>query len=275
MLDEVVEALACPHCGAALRRLERLLCCAQHHVFDIARQGYVSLLSGRGASGDTAAMVAARADFLRAGHFDPIREQVADAAAESGYLLDVGAGTGDYLARVLDRRPASAGIAVDASKYACRRAAKAHPRIGAVVADAWRRLPVRTGVVSTVLDVFAPRNAEETHRVLRADGRLVVVTPDGAHLRELVTALGLISVDQRKSERLGSQLSGLFEPVSEQRVRFSMRLGAEEIAAAVAMGPSAWHIDEAELRRQVAALPTPLDVTASAVVSVYRPVPRG
>src|SRR5205085_2362216 len=77
-------------------------------------------------------------------------------------------------------------------------AARAHPRALAVVADAWRRLPVRNGVLDRVLVTFAPRNGPETARVLRPDGRLVVVTPAPDHLRELVGALGLLRVDPDK-----------------------------------------------------------------------------
>ena len=42
--------------------------------FDIAKQGYVSLLTGEGAKspGDSPEMVEARADFIAAGHFQPL-----------------------------------------------------------------------------------------------------------------------------------------------------------------------------------------------------------
>ena len=53
--------------------------CPHGHGFDVARQGYVSLLTGSQAPGtaDSTAMVAAREAFLGAGHFDPLAEAVA------------------------------------------------------------------------------------------------------------------------------------------------------------------------------------------------------
>ena len=39
LLDDVVEVLACPHCGSNLTRTGGALRCASNHVFDIARQG--------------------------------------------------------------------------------------------------------------------------------------------------------------------------------------------------------------------------------------------
>ena len=63
------------------------------------------------------------------------------------------------------------GIALDSSRPALRRAARADERIAAVVCDAWRALPIRDGVVAAVLCVFAPRNAEELRRIGYVGGR--------------------------------------------------------------------------------------------------------
>lgn len=293
VLSEVVQALACPHCGAGLLPAGTVsagqvdsgqsLRCASGHVFDIARQGYVSLLSGRerGVAGDTAAMVAARVSFLAAGHYDPIAEHVAAAAERSaggvpgGVVLDAGAGTGYYVARVMDRLPERVGVAVDVSKYAARRAAKAHQRVGAVVADVWRRIPLRAATASIVLNVFAPRNAEEMRRVLQPGGCLVVVTPTARHLAELVDALGLLNVDERKQQRLGEQLGGTFKMLEHGECEFSMALRRDEVETLVAMGPSAWHTEDAAMRARLAELPEPVDVTGSVTVSVYQRLEDG
>lgn len=69
--------LRCPICGhpltGATEGTARTLACPHRHSFDIARQGYVNLLAGRAPhAGDTGEMVAARADFLAAGHYDLI-----------------------------------------------------------------------------------------------------------------------------------------------------------------------------------------------------------
>ncbi len=277
MLQDVLDALACPHCGGDLFLVERTLRCPDGHAFDVARQGYVSLVSGHTrVIGDSAEMVAARADFLAAGHFDPLADLVADEVGRDiekpGRVLDLGAGTGDYLARVLQRSPDQDGIALDVSKHACRRAAKAHPLIGAVVADAWTALPLHAGSVSTVMNIFAPRNAEEMHRVLAPGGRLVVVTPTARHLGALVSGLDLLSVDERKQERLDDQLAGRFTLLRKQLCEFSMELGHDDVEAVVGMGPSAWHAEREALRERIDRLPVPFTVMASVSVAVFEPV---
>jgi 23S rRNA (guanine745-N1)-methyltransferase len=283
MLDDVLPYLACPYCGAGLTRTGSALHCARGHAFNVARQGYASLLpkKARGEGGDTAAMVQARADFLAAGHFADLAAEVADAAAEAiaaaaagaraGCVVESGAGTGYYLARVLDALPGRVGIALDRSRYALRRAARAHERIGAVACDVWRTMPVADTAAVLALNVFAPRNGAELRRILNPAGRLVVVTPDDDHLRELARALGLLTVDERKQERLAGTLGPYFDLTSQREYRAAVGLGRADMLAAAQMGPAAWHADEADLAARVRNLPEQMTATVSVRVSVFRP----
>ena len=278
MLQDVVEYLACPHCGLGLAPDPDggALRCPSRHSFDIARQGYASLLPGDAhtGTGDTAAMVAAREAFLGAGHYAPIAAALAAdalAAAPAGdrCVVDLGAGTGHYLAAVLDALPEAHGIALDISKFALRRAARAHPRAGAVVCDAWRPLPLRDGVADLVLNVFAPRNGPEIRRVLRPGGTLLVVSPTPRHLAELVGALGLLGVDDRKPERLAATLGPHLEPAGSSEHTFPLLLDHAAVRTVVGMGPSAWHTDQDALAERIAALPDPVPVTASVTLSRF------
>jgi 23S rRNA (guanine745-N1)-methyltransferase len=259
------DLLACPHCRGPLAPAGATLRCPLGHAYDVARQGHVSLIAGGGLRhrGDTREMVAAREEFLGGGHFDPVARQVVAAAAVDapGAIVDLGAGTGHYLARLLDAGPARAGLALDASRYAAIHAARSHPRVQAVVCDVWGKLPVRSGVAAVVLNVFAPRNPPEMRRVLHDRGVLVVVHPTERHLREIV---GLLAVEEDKGERLAEKLDPWFEPVSAHECEYAMSLDADAVTALVMMGPSAWHVDPPAARA--------VDkVTASVVVSVYAP----
>lgn len=277
MIEDVVRLLACPLCRQELHSGGPALRCAAGHAFDLARQGYANLLPGgaRPGTADTAEMVAARARFQQAGHYAPIAGRVAAHAARAaagvdGGVVDVGAGTGYYLARVLEELPGRAGLALDLSTYAARRAARCHSRAGAVVADAWQPLPVRGGAAAVVLDVFAPRSPAELRRVLAPGGSLVLVTPTSEHLAELVGPLGLLAVDERKAERVGQALGGVLRFVDEEVVRVPLRLSPAEAGDLVGMGPSAWHGDAAARRERIAELGEPVAVTAAVRVATYR-----
>jgi 23S rRNA (guanine745-N1)-methyltransferase len=275
-LERMLGVLRCPTCGAALTGDGGAVRCAQGHAFDLARQGYLSLVAGGRAApaGDTADMVAARQSFLAAGHFQPLATKLADllehAFDGAGVVVDLGAGTGWYLARVLDRFPEAAGLALDVSKPALRRAARAHPRAAAVGCDAWGPLPLRDHAAAAVLNVFAPRNPAEIARVLRPAGAAMIVTPGDGHLQELVAPLGLVRVDPDKDERLARQLAGRLEPVEREELRWRIRLDRDGARAAAAMGPSAFHVETDELDRRVAALPDQVDVTAAVTLSLAR-----
>ncbi len=278
MLDDVIRYLICPYCGRAVQRDGMTVRCQAGHAFDVARQGYVSLLppDGKANAGDTAAMVAARADFLAGGHFEHLAAELAESAAEAasgaagdGCIADVGAGTGYYLAAALARLPGRVGLALDASRFALRRAARARGRIGAVGCDVWRALPVTPGAAAVVLNVFAPRNGAELHRIVAPGGRLLVVTPTALHLKELIAPLGLLTVDRRKDERLSRTLDPFFARTTSRGISRTMTLGHQDISAAVTMGPSAWQSDPAARQARIRDLPDRLAVTLSVILSSY------
>ena len=227
-----------------------------------------------GIDGDSAEMVEAREQFLAGGFYEPIRHALVGAAeASDGLMVEVGAGTGYYLAGVVAAGSGRSGIALDVSRYAARRAAKVDPgRVGAVVCDAWRELPVRDGAARVVLNVFAPRNAQEMARILAPDGTLLVVTPNQGHLGELVEVLGLVRVDEEKERRLSDSLKGSFARTGGEVVEVAMRLDHEAVERLVAMTPSARHTQKAELAERIAVLAEPVEVTLSVTLSTWRTV---
>ena len=174
---------------------------------------------------------------------------------------------------MLDRLPTRAGIALDVSRHALRVAARAHRRIGAVACDAWRPLPVADSAADLVLNVFAPRDGAELRRVLRPDGRLLVIMPAADHLAELIGPLGLLTVDERKRQRLAGKLGPYFELVGEREHRAVMSLDHPAVGALTAMGPSSWHADPGVLAARIARLPEPAPVTLAVRLAVLRPRP--
>ena len=281
MLQDLISILVCPHCGGELRENNAALVCSRGHTSNIARQGYVSLL-GRDSgthTADSVEMVAARERFLGAGHFSPIVKGVGRALAElqiKGPVVDIGAGPGYYLAEVMEAMPERIGLALDNSKFAARKAAKIHPRVGAVVADIWDELPVGTGKAAAAINIFSPRNGIEIHRILADGGQLVVVTPGPDHLHELIGPFGMISIDPSKQERLERSLGEAFnvEDIPEPEVvEWELELDHEAVADLVAMGPSAGRLDEEQLAVVLEGLEDLTTVTASVRISTFAATP--
>jgi len=282
VLDSAIGFLRCPQCasGGSLTRVDGALRCANGHNFDIARSGYVSLQPpGQPKNeGDTGAMVAARHDFLTAGHFAGLAAVLAKAAAlpdadgqAAGCVADVGAGTGYYLAAMLDRLPGHIGLALDVSKSALRLAARAHPRVAAIGCDAWRRLPVADQAIDLAVNLFAPRNAAELARIVRPGGRLLVGIPASDHLAELIGPLAMLTVDEAKDARLAAKLSPHFELDAATEYRATALLDHRAVGMIVTMGPSSWHTAPGELAENIAELPDPVPVTVAVRLASYRP----
>lgn len=260
----MLAALRCPLCEAFF---VRPFLCRAGHSFDVARQGYVHLgTGGKLPEGDTAPMVQAREEVQASGLFRPLQEALARAVPHSARLIaDLGAGTGHYLTSLLDERPQALGLAFDVSKPALRRAGRAHPRMGAVLADTWSGLPLADGSIDVLLNVFAPRNGPEMRRVLAPGGVLIVAAPTPRHLAELRAAAGLLDVDGSKQDRLNATLGG-FTRGEQRLVRWELNLTADQAERLILMGPNAFH----EHRR-----PGAIRTTAEVAVSTWtgRPLP--
>lgn len=276
MLADVLDVLRCPVCTGSFRKEGAALRCGAGHTFDVARQGYVNLLGSAGPrTADTGPMVQARADFLAGRHYAPLAGAVTAAVADlipddpSPVVLDVGGGTGYYLKAAIDARPGAIGIALDLSKFAVRRTARAHPRIAAAVWDVWQPLPIADAAVSVILDVFAPRNAAEFARVLDPAGAALVVTPTDRHLAELVDRIGMLTVDTHKEERLGRRLGGHLKLIGRDELTWSLTLSGTDVERLVRMGPSARHVSDATLTERIAGLEGSVTVTASVLISRY------
>ena len=278
MLNDIVDVLADPADLTPLRGADGFtrLVSESGHSYDVAKQGYVTLAAGKGIGheGDSLEMVNSRETFLSNGHFAPFVEAVSDAVDDvveraagdaDPIVVEAGAGTGYYLAHTLDLIEGARGVGLDVSVPAAKHLAKSHPRVGAVVADVWEQLPIRTGSVHALAVVFAPRNPAEFARVLVDGGEAVMLVADQGHLDELREPLGILGVEDGKIERLVAQSAGHLAPAADpELIEFPVQLGRDAIAVQVGMSPSARHLDPEVLQARVAELPEQMEVTARA-----------
>lgn len=218
-------------------------------------------------------MVAAREKFLGARHFLPLAETIVEAckkhAADTRLVMEAGAGIGYYIAHVLEALPLSLGLALDLSKFAARRAARAHVRLDAVVTDIFERLPLKSESVDLASNIFAPRPASELLRTLNREGRLLVAFPAEQHMRELRNSIGLLNVDPRKEWRVSRALDPSFRLLHTQHCQWDMELQHNDLEAFVLMGPSARHIDVSGLPGRIARLGPRVKVTGAVNIHMY------
>lgn len=264
--------LICPLCGQPLQREEKSMLCPKGHRFDIARQGYVNLLTVQQkhslSPGDTREQVLSRRAFLEAGFYTPISQALNQAALDygaKGEILDVGCGEGYYSARLAQAIGAPL-TGLDISKEAVRCAAAKYKSCTWLCATA-AHIPVQEASVGTLTSLFAITLPEEFHRVLRPDGVFFQVLAGEDHL------LGLKSIvyDQltHKQKNSSPALPG-FQLVDSRPIRFSFRLEGEQVRSLFAMTPHLYRIGKAGAQRL--AQTDSLEDTASCILNVYRPL---
>ena len=262
--------LICPVCGKQLNPAERSFVCENRHSFDIARQGYVNLLTVQQKHslnpGDTREQVLSRRAFLEAGHYAPIAQTLteeAEALGITGPVLDVGCGEGYYSA-YLARALGAELTGLDISKEAVRCAAakyKGHRWLCATAAH----IPVSDGSAQLVTSLFALTLPEEFGRVLRDGGYYFQVLAAEDHL------LGLKSIIypelKYKEKNTVPEIPG-FTLVKSVPIRFSFTVEGQQVQNLFSMTPHVFRIGKEGAERL--ANTRVLSDTASCVLNVYR-----
>ena len=262
--------LLCPICGNQLNMELRRFLCAQNHSFDLARQGYVNLLTVQQkhslTPGDTREQVLSRRAFLEEGYYAPIAQALIETARElgiSGEILDVGCGEGYYCVQLADALGANL-TGLDISKEAVRCAAAKYKGPTWLCATA-AHIPVESEGADLITSLFAITMPEEYRRVLKPGGYYFQVLAAQDHL------LGLkgIIYDQLtlKDKDSVPELPG-FDLVKSIPIRFAFSVEGEQVQNLFSMTPHVFRIGKegAERLRNT----TRLSDTASCVLNVYR-----
>ena len=193
--------LKCPVCGEELNRVERSYKCVNNHTFDMGKQGYVNLhMSNEKRSknpGDDKAMIISRKNFLEKGYYKKISgtlnkiilDDIKSRKLEGEInLLDVGCGEGYYTNLLRDELNNSEIenhiVGVDISKDGIIHAARSYKGIEWIVASG-SKLPIQDNSLDYVICMFSYIDPLEYRRVLKKDGKLIVVSTGEYHLVEI------------------------------------------------------------------------------------------
>lgn len=188
----------CPVCKKKLKKLDNVLHCQNGHSFDIARKGYVNLLTTNKRnpknSGDNAEMVKSRTNFLNKNYYLPLAERIAQTAKQNlngktPMVIDSGCGEGFYTCVYAKALPDAKIFGIDISKSAVSHCmTRVHisglQNCEFAVASSFE-LPFIKESADMIISTFAPVSNDEYARVLKKGGKLIVVSPSAKHLFEL------------------------------------------------------------------------------------------
>jgi 23S rRNA (guanine745-N1)-methyltransferase len=268
--------LECPvrGCSAPLAWGTPRCVCASGHSFDVARAGYVNLLTPgdkrSSAPGDPKETVRARGRLLDRGFGAHVLEALATMLAARGaaagtVALDVGCGDGFFLA-ALAARFRIEGYGVDISTAALKAAARRATAIRWIGANADRRLPFSDGAFEWIFSITSRKNAAEMARLLAPSGRLIVVVPGRDDLAELRGAVLGTAIDRDRGARTEEILGGLLALEERTEARAIVRADSGALRDLLATTYRGARLSAAA---KVAGLDA-MDVTVSAEIMRFR-----
>lgn len=263
-------SLTCPLCRGALVPAEKSYRCEKGHAFDLAKEGYLSLLHGRQKGegrGDSKAMILARDRVHRAGVFDPLVKALVALPFETlpRSVLELGCGEGFFLGHMVRAHHIATSYGLDLSVDAVKLAAKTLKQSLILRADLLNPLPFADGSLDLVQSIFAPRPLAEIKRVLRPGGYAVFVYPEADHWQELRAFLPLAKIGE---DKFPAGLAG-FATATSLPMREKVELPQAVLIDLVEMSPSIHRLirDGTEWRNL---LPQRLAATLSVRVAFFR-----
>lgn len=184
----------CPVCGEELTKNKNVCKCPNGHCFDIAKQGYVNLLTGSkgGNHGDNKLMARARRDFLNKGYYEKLLNGIISAlndfSKRGDTVIDCGCGEGYYTSAIADALGNVKAAGFDISKDEIAYASKRSKNVEYAVASSFA-IPVRDESADIILEIFSPHSEKEFKRILKKGGYMIMAIPLENHLYSLKEAV--------------------------------------------------------------------------------------
>lgn len=237
--------LRCPLCHHPLLQNTQGLVCDNRHQFDRAKEGYFNLLPVQNKHsrepGDAKEQLQARRQFLQAGFFEPLKTRLQKLLPPTAKtVLDIGCGEGYFTAGFSAALPDAIVYGIDIAKAGVRLAAKVAKENSNLVycVASSVDLPIADESIDVVTRIYAPSKDSELWRVIKPEGRLVIVAPGKNHL------LGLRSrIYKDVRPHLPPAVPEGFEMVEQHRIEAELAVSDARLCAALLdMTPFAWRL---------------------------------
>ncbi|MFJ5792287.1 putative RNA methyltransferase [Lysinibacillus sp. NPDC093197] len=241
LIDANIGLFACPICQESMQVFDQgRLTCSANHSFDIAKQGYVNMLTHSAASKYSKDLFESRKTIIDSGLYDPLEEKIAELIGEAKTVLDTGCGEGSHLARILSQKQ-GIGIGIDIAKEGILAAARHYPKQIWCVGDL-AKSPFAKTSFDVILNILSPANYEEFKRLLTSNGCVVKVVPQSGYLQQLRSQLYADSAKETYSnEQTVERFRESFSNVTVERITYTVPLASVLVPALLEMTPMGWH----------------------------------
>lgn len=248
VIKSMIKDLRCPICQTSFQENSQGIACENRHQFDKSKDGYFNLLPVQNKNsrepGDAKEQLRARRNFLQAGLFDPLKEKILSSVKQTPEtILDLGSGEGYFTRALANKFPQANIYGVDIAKAGVGMAAKAAKSFGNIIHVVASNfdLPIQDDSIDLILRILAPSKDSELQRLLKQEGRLIVVVPDEQHL---VGLRNNIYKELRPLQSLPA-ISG-FELLQTTAIQFPLDIEGAHLSSLLEMTPFSWKLDQAK-----------------------------
>ena len=201
-----------------------------------------------------------RRNFLDKGYYQRFSEGLNDTVdhnldTNAKYILDAGCGEGYFISMLKNKltdninRGSINYYGIDISKSAIKNATRRDKLINFAVGSNFN-LPILDNSLDCVIRNFAPGEAKEFARVLKSDGKLIIITPGVEHLFQLKERL---YERPRKHEVKDDVIEG-FTLIEHRQIKYNIDLKDNaDIQNLITMTPYYWSITN-EMKNRIDAL---------------------
>lgn len=240
----------CPVCNEELIREEKQYKCSKGHSFDICKKGYVNLLMVNKKKskepGDNKQMIKSRRDFLNKGFYKNLSDKLNNLILKyinekTAAILDAGCGEGYYISNLKNSSLNKINFyGMDISKAAINLSSGRDKDIDFLVGSSFE-IPIQDEKIDIVIRNFAPGDPKEFYRILKENGKLIIITPGTYHLYELKEVL---YEKARKNEDKSDNILN-FKSIHHEEVKYKIELNNnEDIKNLISMTPYYWSIKD-------------------------------
>lgn len=249
LISENIAIFACPHCGGKVRlEDQKTIVCDKNHSFDLAKQGYVFMLTHGVTSMYDQSLFEARKIVIDQMLYQQMYAVVIDILQSLGnklFVLDTGCGEGTHLYKIqqqFDGELIASGI--DIAKEGIQAAAKNYNNMMWIVGDL-AKSPYATESFDAILNILSPANYEEFKRISKPNGKIIKVVPQSGYLKEL-RALYYSNSDKEEysNDKTVERFKENFDDVVIERVKMTTEIPSDLVPLLMHMTPMGWHQDQ-------------------------------
>ena len=249
--------LRCVVCGELLAlKANHALVCAVDHSYDVARQGYVNLITRHIQTRYDKMLFHARRTVIQdSGLYDTLHQKLIELiGGKKGqnpsdllFLADLGSGEGSHLARILQDLDNATGVGLDLSKEGIQEATKHEEAEAIWLAADLSKAPLTDDAVDVALTVLSPSNYEEIKRIMAPGGLALKVIPNSGYLQEIRHFFRPEDEPPYDNKDILQRFAEAFPNVREVEVKVQRTLNPEMKKLLCRMTPLSWHATEEEI----------------------------